>query len=43
MEAPNNKAQLGRNTPIAQKKSLVVPYNKQVNKAKIGSVTPENV
>ena len=29
--------------PTPEKKPLVVPYNKQANKAKIQSVMPENV
>ena len=35
MAATKNKAQSGKNTPAPQKKSVVVQYIKQANKAKI--------
>ena len=43
MAAPVNKAQSERNTPIPERKPLIVQYNKQANKADMRSVTLENV
>ena len=43
MSANKNKAWSGRNTPILEKKPLIVQYKKRVNKAEIRSVSPENV
>ena len=38
-----DKTHLGRDPPIPKKKTLVVQYDKQANKAKIRSVTLENI
>ena len=43
MAAPKKEAWSARKTPIPQRKLPVVQYNKHANKAKITSVTSENV
>ena len=43
MAATKNKAWSGRNNTVPQKKHLVLQHKKQADKAKIRSMTPENV
>ena len=43
METNKDKTHTGKDTPIMEKKPILVQYHKQSNKVEMRSVTPENV